>query len=73
MTDNENKHENFADAVLMSYRSYVLQRENTDEYPYDDKYITKNGGQKERKLECGGEAFFHIGLSPFCLASLYAG
>lgn len=44
LKDNENKHENFADAVLMSYRSYVLQRENTDEYPYDDKYITKNGG-----------------------------
>ena len=44
LRDNENKHENFADAVLMSYRSYVLQRENTDEYPYDDKYITKNGG-----------------------------
>lgn len=41
LRDNENKHENFADAVLMSYRSYVLQRENTDEYPYDDKYITK--------------------------------
>ncbi|WP_443597805.1 glycosyltransferase family A protein [Agathobacter sp.] len=44
LRDNENKHRNFADAVLMSYRSYVLQRENTDEYPYDDKYITKNGG-----------------------------
>ena len=25
----------------MSYRSYVLQRENTDEYPYDDKYISQ--------------------------------
>ena len=28
----------------MSYKSYVLQREGTKQYPYDDKFIKQNGG-----------------------------
>ena len=36
--------ERAADVILMSYRSYVLQREGTDEYPYDDKFIKYSGG-----------------------------
>lgn len=35
---------NCADAILMSYKSYDLQREGTEQYPYDDKIIKFNGG-----------------------------
>lgn len=44
LKQHEQQKENFADVVLMSYKSYVLQREGTKQYPYDDKFIKQNGG-----------------------------
>ena len=44
LKQHEQQKENFADVVLMSYKSYVLQREGTNQYPYDDKFIKQNGG-----------------------------